>query len=175
MNREKPPIISGDSQFFGRPSDFPAQPVAYPFFAETITGKGFQDFFPTLPKNLAQPLAYWESKTNGMTQTISKKDFQKTVIDTTSLSLVQFTREWSGACQIMSPMFEEMAKAYRGQARFYTVDVEQEAGLHHEYGVLELPTILFFRQGRVIDHIAGLSPKNVMITKIENALNREIN
>ena len=43
----------------------------------------------------------------------------------------------------MSPMFEEMAKAYRGQARFYTVDVEQEAGSMGMYGVLEPPPSCF--------------------------------
>jgi thioredoxin 1 len=106
---------------------------------------------------------------------ISKKEFRKEVIGSQDLSLVQFKLEWSGACQIISPIYEELASSYKGQANFFTVDVEKETGLDDEYGVMELPTILFFRSGKVIDHITGLTPKNVMISKIENALSSSLN
>ena len=105
-----------------------------------------------------------------MNRSISRKEFEKEVIDNHSLALVQFKIEWSGACQIISPIYEELAASYKGLASFYTVDVETEKGLDSEYGIQELPTILFFKSGRVIDHICGLTPKNVMISKIENAL-----
>jgi thioredoxin 1 len=110
-----------------------------------------------------------------MNKMISEKEFKKEVIESMSLSLVQFTLEWSGACQIISPMYEELASSYKGQAKFFTVDVEKESGIDGEYGIIELPTILFFKNGKVIDHIKGLTPKNVMISKIENALNKELN
>jgi thioredoxin len=105
-----------------------------------------------------------------MNRTISKKDFRKKVIENMNLTLVQFKIEWNGACQIISPVFEELARTYKGQANFFTVDVEDEAGLDREYGVMELPTILFFKGGEIVDHIKGLVPKNMMITKIESAL-----
>ena len=110
-----------------------------------------------------------------MNRMITKKEFKKEVIDGRSLSLVQFTLEWSGACQIISPMYNELATSYKGQAKFFTVDVEKEMGIDNEYGITELPTILFFKSGKVIDHITGLTPKNVMISKIENALTTELN
>ena len=105
-----------------------------------------------------------------MNRTISKKDFKKEVIENTNLTLVQFKIEWNGACQIISPVYEELAKAYKGQASFYTIDVEAEKGIDNEYGIMELPTILFFKGGEIVDHVRGLFPKNMMITKIENAL-----
>jgi thioredoxin 1 len=105
-----------------------------------------------------------------MNRQISRSEFDKEVINSTSLSLVQFKTDWSGACQIISPVYEELANSYRGQAAFFTVDVEKENDISKKYGVMELPTILFFRRGEVIDHATGLVPKNVMITKIENAL-----
>jgi thioredoxin 1 len=110
-----------------------------------------------------------------MNRKISKKEFKKEVIEDMSLSLVQFTIEWSGACQIISPMYEELASSYNGQAKFFTIDVEKETGIDDEYGVMELPTILFFRSGKVIDHVKGLAPKNVVIGKIENALSNRLN
>ena len=106
---------------------------------------------------------------------ISKKEFRKEVIASQDLSLVQFKLEWSGACQIISPIYEELANAYKGQANFFTVDVEKEAGLDDEYGVIELPTILFFKSGKVIDHVTGLTSKNSMISKIENVLSNSLN
>jgi thioredoxin 1 len=110
-----------------------------------------------------------------MNRSISKKEFKKEVIESMSLSLVQFIIEWSGVCQIISPVYEELANSYKGQVNFFTVDVEKESGLDDKYGVMELPTILFFKSGKVIDHITGLTPKKVMISKIENALSNRLN
>lgn len=109
-----------------------------------------------------------------MNRNISKDEFKKEVIENMSLSLVQFRIEWSGACQIISPIYEELAEYYRGQAKFFTVDVEKETSIGNEFGVSELPTILFFKCGKVIDHVTGLAPKNFVISKIENALAEEI-
>ena len=67
------------------------------------------------------------------------------------------------------------AVTYRDQVNFFTVDVEIETGFESEFGIVEIPTILFFKCGSVIDHIIGLVPRNLMITKIENALNKELN
>ncbi|HEY0751486.1 MAG TPA: thioredoxin domain-containing protein [Chitinophagaceae bacterium] len=110
-----------------------------------------------------------------MTRNLSGKELRQEIIASTELSLVQFKIEWSGACQIISPIYEELAASYNGQAKFYTVDLETENGIDNEYGILELPTILFFKSGRVIDHITGLTPKNIMIKKIENALAEKLN
>jgi thioredoxin 1 len=105
-----------------------------------------------------------------MNKTIEKKDFRNEVIDSITLSLVQFKTEWSGSCQIVSMIYEDLAKAYKGAANFFTVDVDGETTLKKEYGVSEIPTILFFKSGQVIDYATGLVPKNVLISKIENAL-----
>ena len=101
---------------------------------------------------------------------ITRQAFKQDVVNSNGLSLVQFKIEWNGACQIISPIYDELARSYKGMASFYTVDVEKETGIDREYGVIEYPTILFFRSGEVIDHVTGLTPKNVMISKIENAL-----
>lgn len=110
-----------------------------------------------------------------MNRMISKKEFRKKVIGSMNLSLVQFKLEWSGACQIISPVYEELANSYKGKADFFTVDVEKESGLDDEYGVMELPTILFFKYGKVIDHVTGLTSKNTIISKIESVLSNRLN
>ena len=105
-----------------------------------------------------------------MSRKITRQECKREVMESQALSLVKFKIEWSGACQIISPIYEELSRSYTGMVNFFTIDVEKETGIDKEYGVMEIPTILFFKKGKIIDHVAGLVPKNVVITKIENAL-----
>jgi len=105
---------------------------------------------------------------------ISKSDFQKQVIESNLLSLVQFKKQWNGLSQIIEPVYNDLAKSYEGMVNFYTVDVEKEKGLESEYGVMEIPTILFFKSGMIVDHLIGLTPKNIIISKIEDAMSEGI-
>ncbi len=101
---------------------------------------------------------------------ITQKNFKKRVLESMALSLVQFKTEWKGSCQILSMIYDDLAKSYNGKANFYTVDFENEAALVTQYGVVESPTILFYKDGILVDHAIGLIPKKVLISKIENAL-----
>jgi thioredoxin 1 len=105
-----------------------------------------------------------------MMKAVSKENFKKEVIESPVLSVVQFKKDWSGACQIIEPAYRDIAGSYDGTVNFYTVDVDQEIGLDNEYGVMEIPTILFFKSGKIIDHTIGLISKNVLIAKVENAI-----
>jgi thioredoxin 1 len=104
-----------------------------------------------------------------MSKTLNKANFKKEVLDSKKLVLVQFKKEWNGASQIIAPVYKYLANSYK-EVHFFTVDIEKEHGLEHEYGVMEIPTILFFKNGEVIDHAIGLMPKNVLISKIEAAI-----
>ena len=86
------------------------------------------------------------------------------------LSLVQFRTEWSGACQIISPVYEELARTYTGIADFFSIDAEADPEMLSAFGVQEFPTILFFKNGQLVDHVVGLTPRDTLINKIENAL-----
>ena len=96
--------------------------------------------------------------------------FSREALDTPGLTLVQFRTEWNAACQIVAMFYDDLAKSYKGVASFLTVDIESEDYLVKEYGVTDLPTILFFKAGKIIDHATGLIPKNTLISKIESAL-----
>jgi thioredoxin 1 len=105
-----------------------------------------------------------------MNKSIGKKEFANEVAGSIMLTLVHFKTEWNGASQIVSMIYEDLATSYKGMANFFTVDMETESLLAREYGVSEVPAILFFKNGKVIDHAKGLIPKNTLIMKIENAL-----
>ena len=91
-------------------------------------------------------------------------------IESPDLTLVHFKTTWNGASQLVSIIYDDLAKAYKGQASFYSIDYEKEKDLGKEFGINEIPTILFFKEGKLIDHAIGLIPKNALIAKIETAL-----
>jgi len=101
---------------------------------------------------------------------ITGKQLKKEIAENINLLLVHFKTEWNGACQILAPVYDDLANAYKGTAKFFTVDAEKNKTAAHEYGVNEIPTILFFKNGEVVDYVSGLTPKNIIISKIENAL-----
>ena len=99
-----------------------------------------------------------------------KNEFRKEAINSSVLTLVQFKKEYNGACQIVSSVYEELTRMYKVHANFFVVDIEKQPEIGKQYGIVEIPTILFFRAGEIVDYVTGLAPKNVMIAKIENAL-----
>lgn len=101
----------------------------------------------------------------------NKNSFSKETTKGDKLCIALFRTEWNGACQIVSTIYEELAKMYRDEADLFTVDFEKEALLSGEFGIVEVPTLLFFKSGVLVDHAVGLTAKNELISKIESALN----
>jgi thioredoxin 1 len=126
-----------------------------------------------MQKNISGTLLSFNTMPNflkPMIKKISKNNFKEQVIGNKNLSLVKFKTEWSGACQIIHPMYEELSKSYEGQVDFFCIDADTEKELYRQLGVNEIPTILFIKSGEMIDHAVGLVSKNILIAKIENAL-----
>src|SRR6185369_16344697 len=99
---------------------------------------------------------------------LTGKELKKQLAENLNLLLVNFKTEWNGACQILAPVYEDLANAYNDAAKFFTIDAEKNKTALHEYGVMEIPTILFFKNGELIDHVTGLASKRIIISKIEN-------
>ena len=110
-----------------------------------------------------------------MNKTVKKSEFENEVLNRSGLAVVKFSAEWSGACQIFEPIYEELSNSYDGVIRFFTVDAEEDRLLTTEYGVRELPTILFFHNGKIVDYSAGMISRNSFIAKLENAINQNKN
>lgn len=109
-----------------------------------------------------------------MLKIISRENFKKEVIGNTGLSVAQFKTEWRGVWHIIEPVYNDLVHAYSNVANFYTVDVDEEPGLDQEYGVMEIPTILFFKSGKIVDYSIGLTSKSELTKKIDKALTEAI-
>jgi thioredoxin 1 len=110
-----------------------------------------------------------------MDSIINKQHFHRQVIEEAGLNIVQFKAEWSGACQIMAGVYNTLADSFSEKAGFFTVDIDDAKELQQQWGVTELPTILFFYAGQVVDHIIGMAPKQLVINAIENNVRLTVN
>jgi thioredoxin len=110
-----------------------------------------------------------------MNSHITGKELKKEVAENIDLLLVHFKNEWNGACQILAPVYEDLSNVYKDTAKFFTIDADRNKMAMNEYGVNEIPTILFFKKGKLVDYVRGLTPKSIIISKIENALTNSHN
>ena len=115
------------------------------------------------------------NKIKTMTLVTDKKIFKEKVLNGTGLQIVKFYADWSGPCQMMLPIYNELAGMYNSSAAFYRIDVEVAPLLKKELGVIEMPTILFYKNGVVVDFVSGLISKNSLIAKLENELSNSCN
>ena len=83
--------------------------------------------------------------------------------------VVDFWAEWCGPCRMIAPIVEEISKEYADRAVVAKCDVDNSPGVAAKYGIRNIPTVLFFKDGKVADKQVGAVPKNNFLTKL-NAL-----
>ena len=86
------------------------------------------------------------------------------------LLVVDFWATWCGPCRMVAPIIEELAGTYDGQIVVGKCDVEENDDLAAEFGIRNIPTILFFKGGQLVDKIVGAQPKAKLQEKFESLL-----
>lgn len=84
--------------------------------------------------------------------------------------VVDFWATWCGPCRMLAPVIEEIAKEYDGKIVVGKCDVEENEDLAAEFGIRNIPTILFFKNGEVADKLVGAQPKAKLVEKIDSLL-----
>ncbi len=103
-------------------------------------------------------------------QAITQKEWQTEVLESGVPVLVDFWAVWCGPCRLIAPIVEELASQYAGKLKVYKVDVDKEQQLAVQYGIMSIPTLLLFKDGRVVEQIVGALPKGVIEQKIARHL-----
>ena len=101
---------------------------------------------------------------------ITDANFDELVLKSDKPVIVDFWAEWCGPCRMIGPVIEEMSKEYDGKAVIGKVNVDLNSGVSAQFGVRSIPTILFIKNGQVVDKSVGAVPKNVLATKLEALL-----
>ncbi|MDR0815652.1 MAG: thioredoxin [Bacteroidales bacterium] len=104
-----------------------------------------------------------------MAVAITESNFEELVLKSDKPVLVDFWAEWCGPCRMIAPLVEQLATEYEGKALIGKVDVEQSGEIARQYGILSIPTLLYFKKGELVDKQVGSTSKDVLAAKL-NAL-----
>ena len=101
---------------------------------------------------------------------VNDSNFEEVVLKAEHPVLVDFWAEWCGPCKLMLPIVEEISKEFEGKITVAKVDVDSSQGTAAKFGIRNIPTILFFKGGSVVDKQVGAVPKNSLVEKINKLL-----
>jgi thioredoxin 1 len=97
-------------------------------------------------------------------------NFKKEVLESNVAVLVDFWATWCGPCKMIAPIVEELAAEYKGRVKIGKLDVDSNPKSAASYGIMSIPTLIFFKGGKVLDQITGALNKAELKKRIEENL-----
>ena len=100
-------------------------------------------------------------------QIFTDADFKQAVLEAAEPVIVDFWAEWCGPCKAMAPTLDELADDNVGKVKIGKLNVDENNGTAMNYGIRGIPTLLFFKNGEVVDQVVGVAPKEAIQQKID--------
>lgn len=97
---------------------------------------------------------------------LTDANFEQLVLKSDKPVLVDFWAIWCGPCRMVAPIVEELAKEYEGRAVVGKLDVDNNPNVSAQFGIRNIPTLLIFKNGQVVDKQVGAVPKSVLAAKL---------
>ena len=102
---------------------------------------------------------------------VTEDTFQFEVVDSPNPVLVDFSAVWCGPCKMLDPIVKQLAVDWDGKVKVVKVDADQNPGIVMRYGVMGIPTLLFFMGGEIKERVSGYMPKDKLVAKFSPHLN----
>ncbi len=99
---------------------------------------------------------------------VNKEEFES--IKNQGVLLVDFFADWCGPCKMIAPVLEELSMEYEGKLNIVKVNVDQENALAGEYGVMSIPNLILFKDGKIVKQVVGYQPKAALKALLEEVL-----
>jgi thioredoxin 1 len=106
------------------------------------------------------------------TMELTDSNFLATVEKSEKPVLVDFWAPWCGPCRLLSPIVEELAQVYEGKLQVAKVNTDESPSVATQFNIRSIPTLLFFKDGKLVDSMIGLVPRDQLQEKIETILNK---
>lgn len=92
------------------------------------------------------------------------------VLDTDKLVVIDFWAEWCGPCKMIGPIIEEIGEEYKDKIVVGKLNVDENDETTSQYGIRNIPTVLFIKNGKVVDKLVGAGPKTLFTEKIDKLM-----
>jgi len=106
---------------------------------------------------------------NGVVE-IDDRNFESEVLRSPIPVLLDFSAEWCGPCKRLQPIVEAIALEYADRLRVAHLDIDKAQATAVKYGIMSVPTVLFFKGGKVLDQLLGYVPRDKLVEKIDHLL-----